>query len=308
MPRHAKPAALFESVLCPVDFSSHSRVALQYAAAIASRSHGRLTVMFASDPLLTAAAMAADYDGEHLRTTTERELRQFAARAASRAIPPGRLDTQVVDGTAASAILDAGKTFKADLVVMGTQGLSGASRVLFGSTTAQVLRKAAVPILAVPPAPRRRAGRSWPGDHVLAPLMLGPETAGDASAAAAIADWFDVQLILAHVVEPTRAPRWMGARFRGHDRERLDTARARLERVASRLGLDPDPVTHVAVGEVTAQIAALASDRRIGLMVVTLRAIRGWLGGVPQGTTTYRVLSGANLPVLALPAGWKGGR
>jgi nucleotide-binding universal stress UspA family protein len=33
---------------------------------------------------------------------------------------------------------------------MGTQGLEGARRLVFGSTTEQVLRESAVPVLAIP--------------------------------------------------------------------------------------------------------------------------------------------------------------
>ena len=50
---------LFKTVLCPVDFSDHSRQALAYAALLASRSEGRLVVIFVEDPLLAAAAGVA---------------------------------------------------------------------------------------------------------------------------------------------------------------------------------------------------------------------------------------------------------
>lgn len=57
------PARLFQSILCPVDFSTHSRIALQHAMAIAHRTGGRLTAMYADDPML-AAAVGAGYDHE----------------------------------------------------------------------------------------------------------------------------------------------------------------------------------------------------------------------------------------------------
>ena len=61
---------LFRSILCPVDFSALSKVALQHAAAFAKRSGGRLTVLYVSDPLLTAAAP----DQRSLARTTDVEL------------------------------------------------------------------------------------------------------------------------------------------------------------------------------------------------------------------------------------------
>ena len=46
----------FRSILCPVDFSDQSRVALRYAAAVAHRAGGRLSILYVNDPLLITAA------------------------------------------------------------------------------------------------------------------------------------------------------------------------------------------------------------------------------------------------------------
>jgi hypothetical protein len=45
----------FRSVLCPVDFSEHSRRALEYGAAIALDAKAALHVVYVTDPLLVAA-------------------------------------------------------------------------------------------------------------------------------------------------------------------------------------------------------------------------------------------------------------
>ena len=42
----------FRRILCPVDFSACSRAALRYAAALARRQEGELTVLFVNDPEL----------------------------------------------------------------------------------------------------------------------------------------------------------------------------------------------------------------------------------------------------------------
>ena len=71
---------LFQTILCPVDFSDHSRQALSYAALLASRSDGRLVVIFVEDPLLAAAA-AVKYDEKTLFDKARKELRRLAERA-----------------------------------------------------------------------------------------------------------------------------------------------------------------------------------------------------------------------------------
>jgi nucleotide-binding universal stress UspA family protein len=295
----------FQSILCPVDFSPHSRTALQHAAIVARRSGGRLTALFVSDPLLVAAAAAASYDETALKRTSENELREFVRRAlGAQRLDSGEVACQVVKGDPADEIANAVRRLPADLVVMGTQGLSGAGKLFFGSTTERVLRQATVPILTVPPAtPRRKIPASWPGKRIVAPVELSPQTANDARATARVADWANADLLLVHVIKPMAAPRWLGSGLAQHQRSQLAAARSRLERVAQELGATRTVDCQILVGDPAEQIAAVASDSRTGLVVVTLRATGGFLGAA-QGSTTYRVLGGIGVPVLALPKDW----
>src|SRR5688500_8152474 len=75
------PAAeLFKTILCPIDFSDHSRQALAYAALLASRTRGRLVVIFVEDPLLASAAAVA-FDEKAVKDRARKELRRIAERA-----------------------------------------------------------------------------------------------------------------------------------------------------------------------------------------------------------------------------------
>ena len=71
-------------------------------------------------------------------------------------------------GDAVGQILDAARFHQADLIVMTTHGRSGLSRLVTGSVTEQVLRRARVPLLVVraekvrrrqPSVAKRKAGR-----------------------------------------------------------------------------------------------------------------------------------------------------
>ena len=125
---------LFSSVLCPVDFSDHSRVALEFAAAISTRAGGTLQLLFVNDPLLVAAAAAA-YNTASLGAATEVELKRFAASTLS----PRRLATaspgvSTALGKPGREILRAVDRGQHDAIVMGSKGLNGARRLLLGST------------------------------------------------------------------------------------------------------------------------------------------------------------------------------
>ena len=69
-----------QSILCPIDFSAPSRLALSLAGRLSFRNRARLTVLFVNDPLLTTAAAVA-YDENVIAERTGSELRRFAASA-----------------------------------------------------------------------------------------------------------------------------------------------------------------------------------------------------------------------------------
>jgi nucleotide-binding universal stress UspA family protein len=141
---------VFTSILCPVDFSAHSERALGYAIDLAAMSGAHLNIITVVDPFLGAASSAAGR-GEALMRQTQDELQQLLARMGSgrhrlREAP----GVAVLTGNPAEEILKQIPECSADLVVMGTQGLEGARRLMFGSTTERVLRESQVPVLAVP--------------------------------------------------------------------------------------------------------------------------------------------------------------
>ena len=296
----------FASVLCPVDFSKHSRVALQFASAVANRSGGTLTALFVNDPFLVAAAAAA-YNERALAAQSLEELKRFVHQVGGGRAGRTAIGTSVALGEPAREIQKAVRKTAATLVVIGSEGLSGARKLFFGSTTARVLAQTAVPVLAVPPAlpgvSLKSMKSTWPGRRILAAIDLGPRASADVETAAALARWFGCTLTLVHVVEKTRAPRWLSLGLGEHDRNRVAKAKARLSRLAQ--GCEDVRVEAlVVVGETASQLAALAANTDVGLVIVTLRGADG-LFGDRKGDTTYRVVCEASTPVLAVPAGWR---
>ena len=138
---------MFTSILCPVDFSEHSALALRYALKLADLTGGHLTIVTVVDAFLDAASEAS---GNRATFTeqTQQEIQKLLARIAPDRREPVGIAVQV--GDPAEEILKQSDECAADLIVMGTQGLEGAKRLVFGSTTEAVLREARVPVLAVP--------------------------------------------------------------------------------------------------------------------------------------------------------------
>lgn len=135
------------SILCGVDFSNASKEALRAAAELARANGSRLTVLFADDPMLVAAAKAA-HDIRGSATSTAEALDRFIADTVRPL--PGKVRAMVTSGTAADELLKAARRLDVDLVVIGTRGIGKVARLLLGSTADHVLRRARVPVLAVP--------------------------------------------------------------------------------------------------------------------------------------------------------------
>lgn len=141
---------MFTSILCPVDFSEHSERALGYAIKLASLTGSHLTIVHVVAQLLVTAAEAAG-SSDTLTTQTQQEIQSLLSRVAPKTTKPVAIAIEV--GDPPDQILKQVDECAVDLIVMGTQGLEGARRLMFGSTTEAVLRQSRVPVLAVPAPP-----------------------------------------------------------------------------------------------------------------------------------------------------------
>ena len=292
---------MFRSILCPVDFSGDSQAALRYADAVARRTGGRLTVLYVNDPWLANAAAAVYGRGASLAEHTRTELQRFVTRALGSA---RGVACTIALGDPAKAILAA----RADLVVIGTHGLGGVGKLFFGSTTARVLARTRVPVLAVPATHGRRSRRrprpGWPRGRVVAPLALDRTSRGSAARAARVARRFGTGLTLVHAVPPLPVPPFMGGSVLKQERAAIARAKRALARTARAVrGVPVRSV--VASGDPADVIAALAERPGHSLVVLTLDP-RGGRFDSPRGAISYHVLQRGTTPVLALPRGWRG--
>ena len=286
------------SVLCPVDFSTASRAALLYAAALAEHFGSELVVMTANDPLLAEAA-AMDSTPARVREETRTELKRFAAQTVERRLKGSEIVFEVATGQPAPEILRVARERGSGLIVISSHGLTGFRKMFFGSTTERVLRETPMPVLVVPgdargPASLEEAAGSV--RRVLAPVL--PAGNGRQLAVVrAIADALGVSAILLHVVEPVRAVLPKSDYYLPSiEQERRARAEAELAALAAGApGLEP----LIAYGEPAEEIVKVARDRGVGLIVMSLQGSS--LPGARIGSVTYRVLCAARTLVLALP-------
>jgi nucleotide-binding universal stress UspA family protein len=135
-------------ILVPFDFSAHSTAAVDYAALLAARLGASLRLLHVYDPPDSLAGIvpgtSVREEEDSARRVAERELQRLQLRIGDAVA----VDTAVVAGAPVAEILrHAEGGF--DLIVMGTHGRSGLRRLLLGSVTEEVLRRAKVPVLVV---------------------------------------------------------------------------------------------------------------------------------------------------------------
>ncbi len=138
-------------ILVPTDFSETASHAIRYASALAQRLDAHLLVLYAEffmPPIDFMATAAGQFSVslDHLIGEAREQLQQHAETNIDPSVP---FDTRVVETSPVTAILDTARQSGAQLIVMGTHGRTGVSRLVVGSITEMVMRRSHVPVIAV---------------------------------------------------------------------------------------------------------------------------------------------------------------
>ena len=149
----------YSHVLAATDFSDLGEEAVVRAAAIATAMHARLTVLHVVDAppglnsafaLYTVNVSESDREAAlaRVRDALERQLEALPQVPAARTVIAR-------SGHPRDEILELARSAHVDLIVLGTHGRHGVSRMLMGSVAEQVVRLGPCDVLAV----RARATR-----------------------------------------------------------------------------------------------------------------------------------------------------
>ncbi|HTV56916.1 MAG TPA: universal stress protein [Terriglobia bacterium] len=284
-------------ILCPVDFSEFSKAAFEYAVSFASRYKAQLWVQHVIEPV-TALFTYETLPGwrelyAEFRAGAEEALDELTAVGAAEHVQP---ETCLQVGNPADLILKLARKEAVDLIVMGSHGRRGLDRLLTGSVTERVLRKAQCPVLAVQKPIhdllRRETGQGFAIRKILLPSDFSDHARHALTYALSMAKEYHAQLTLLHVLE--EIPR---------DKELpSETARLvhELEAVlpaGARNGCDI--ATVVRLGRPYWEIIELSTESQTDLIVMGGRG-RGALDLAVFGSTTYRVLQLSPCPVLSV--------
>lgn len=145
-----------KKILVPTDFSSNSKHALKVAAFLAQKVKGRLEILHANTavayaPPLPDYYVPEAYDMSEYYDNAAEELYTLKRELGSSGeYDDVKIETVVEEGFLFSTVRRIAEEDRADLVVMGTKGATGATEFFVGSNTEKVIRTAPCPVLAVP--------------------------------------------------------------------------------------------------------------------------------------------------------------
>jgi nucleotide-binding universal stress UspA family protein len=304
-----------QRILCPIDFSDFSRRALDYAIAIAKGYESTITLLHVSAVLPVAAYVPGTGVLPPValtpvdRDTLLAAMKRFAEGDARAAVP---IEFDLAEGSTAVEILAKAEAIPAGLLVMGTHGHSGFERLVLGSVTEKVLRKAACPVLTVPGG----VPGTVPAPPVLFKRILCAVDFSDCSMhalnyAMSIAQEADAHLTVMHVIElPPLVPREVHENVFATPRSLREYVALAEEDRRTRLNeAIPDSVrTYCAVDTVFAtgkpyrEILRVAEEQNADLLVIGIHG-RGAIDRFLFGSTAQHLVRQAPCPVLTLRKG-----
>jgi len=151
---------MYQRILVPVDGSHTSTLGLQEAIRIAIDQRARLRIIHVVDEIV----VAQNFDGfvntgdlfDALRDAGKKTIQNALALARKHDVKAEAALFESLGGRVSEFIVKEAKKWRADLIVMGTHGRRGVTRMVLGSDAEAILRVTPVPVLLVRSPDRKK--------------------------------------------------------------------------------------------------------------------------------------------------------
>jgi len=294
-------------VFCAVDFSETANLAQSHASRLARHHRAELVLAHVVEPLpvvsfpILMVPMDADIE---LREFASARLEELAETTRQSGLT---VSTCLENGPPGSQLIEMAERANADLVVIGTRGLTGFEHLVLGSTAEYVVRHCPCPVLTVHP---EDDSPKDPVKLVIVPTNLGPG-AGDAVAAfTRLFEGADRPRVLLAFADPT--PPYLEP-FKHETLEKWGQPDVRREDIEKKMaptvakfesaGLEVE--TEILDGGPVQAITELARERDADMILMSTHG-RSALANVLVGRTAQRIVQHAPCLVLTVRSSKKG--
>jgi nucleotide-binding universal stress UspA family protein len=282
-------AAKSNNIICAVDFSESSVVALGYADVIARDTGDELTVVHAlagePPPYFTESQIPELITEEDAAEAAMADsLEKWVAQIVDRDTRPRLV---VSNKSPVSAIIEECEVANARLVAIGSHGRTGLQKLRFGSVAENVLAEIDIPVMIAGKGVQTDVPESI--STILVATDLSPQSAAAVIFALELAGAVKARLLTVHVVPNDEA---------AIDEDLL---RSRCEEL---MPTDIDircSVEHIVKrGDVVAAIANEAIDKSVDLIVIGVE--HHVFGDEAFGEKVRSIISSMHRPVVVVPA------
>ena len=142
-----------ETILVATDFSDTAKKAMDTAIDMARHFEAQLVILHAynveipiASPMMTGGYILPDGFFEEIGKQARLQVEAAAKEVSDKGVAAVGV---AIDEPAALAIVDEAKRRNADMIVMGTRGLTGIKHMALGSIADKVVRTAPCPVLTV---------------------------------------------------------------------------------------------------------------------------------------------------------------
>ncbi|AIZ56508.1 universal stress protein [Candidatus Methanoplasma termitum] len=137
----------FKKILLPTDGSEFTKYAVEKAIELAALTGGRITALYVLDrSVYTSSPM--DTALVNIYETLEKEGRYATGYVKEKADAAGvEIEEKLIEGIPPKVILQEAESGGYDLIVMGTLGRTGISKLLMGSVAEKIIQNAKCPVM-----------------------------------------------------------------------------------------------------------------------------------------------------------------
>ena len=300
----------FRNILFPTDFTPRARAALKYAAAFARRGNGRIvlfSVQSASVPanLLTLPERVFQEQENNWLLQLRSEVRNLLADPLFDGL---EVEPVIVEGEPADQIAKAVRDYEIDLVTVVTHGRKGLARALWGSTAEEIIAEAPCPVLTIRPPQHDFVEHKGPHselrvNRVLLSTNFRPSSAAATQIATQLANQTGAELHVVYVIGDYLEQ--ISVVFPEGGLQALARMRSYVEERMAQFSREENAraITHIAEGRPYAEIARMAAEKDVDVIVIGTSIHASLFGGAPVlGSEIERVVRNAPCPVLCVPA------
>ena len=288
-------------ILVPTDFSESADLAFEHGIYLAKKFKGELHLLLVAElPTITLPDFPADLF-ELARNQGMTRMGELIARQEVDLPPIKRIvEASTPAEPPAEVIVSYAMANHVDYVVMGTHGRRGARRLLLGSVTKEVIRRAPCPVLTM-----RTSRRAWPlprVDRIMVPVDFSHASRQIIGVATRMAEHYDAGVTLLHAVDLEFYPYYgFGSDpYPRVEEDMIEASEKQLAELAAELQGAGIVTTWVTVRDHAAKgIRREAENRDVDLIVIGSHG-RSGLDRALVGSVSEKVLRSAHCPVMVV--------